>query len=221
MNDTVLKTGIYSSYQQIKGGTMKEKFFLIVTVIVLILASLACGSSNSGVSVNPPNDNAAEVEEQPAAESEATEAKPVGSARSNPAPMGSEVVADDRAFKVLSIIRPADDIVIEGNPFNTKPESGQEYLFVELQITCQKSIDEKCSLSSFWNFSVIGSSGVSKDAEWVLAGVEGLLESIDFYGDTTVSGYLPFIVRQDEIDLVFVYEPLLFGDTFYLALPNQ
>jgi len=214
---------------------MKAKFLWILSVIVLVLAMLACGSE--GPSVNPPSEEKVEViEDQPTAEEvatedvpteekpteeEPTEEKAVGSARSNPAPVGSEVVADNMGFKVLSIIRPADDIVMQGNMFNTEPESGQEYLLVELQITCQKSSDEECSLSSFWNFSVIGSSGVKHDAEFMVTGVEGLLESIDFYGGTTVSGYVPFIVGLDEIDLLFVYEPILFGDTFYLALPNQ
>jgi hypothetical protein len=207
------------------GGTMiaksvKAKVYLMLVIVVLVLAALACGSSDEGAVVNPPSeDGDGDVAEQPAVE--ATETKPVGSARSNPAPVGSEVVADDMAFKVLSIIRPADDIVLDEDNFNIDPEPGQEYLLVELEITCQESSDEQCNLSSFWNLSVLGSAGVSHDMELMVTGVEGLLPSVEFYGGSTVSGYVPFIVGQDETDLLLVYEPMFLGDTFYLALPNQ
>ena len=145
--------------------------------------------------------------------------KEVGTARSNPAPVGSEVIADDMAFVVTGAIRPATDIIMDGNMFNTEPEQGQEYILVDLGVTCMKSIDESCSISPFWNISLIGSEGVKYDAESFVTGVDGLLESTEFYGEATVSGYLPFIVNEGETNLILVYEPIIFGDTFYLEVP--
>lgn len=207
---------------------MKSIKYFLVVLVFLAIAALACGSTN-GVQVNTPVNTPGEtspdtpaedpVQENVQTEPEPTATKPIGTARSNPAPVGSEIVADNMAFQILSAVRPANDIIKQGNPFNTEPASGQEYILVELQATCQKSSDEKCSLSSFLNFSLIGSLGIEYDPEIMIAGVEGLLDSIDFFGETTVSGYLPFIIGQDETDLILVYEPILFGDTFYLSVP--
>ena len=153
--------------------------------------------------------------------SEDTEEKEVGTARSNPAPVGSEVIADDMAFIVTGAIRPATNFIMDGNMFNSEPEPGQEYIMVELSVTCMKSIDESCTISPFWNISLIGSAGIKYDAESFVAGVDGLLESTEFYGEATVSGYLPFIVNEGETNLILVYEPMIYGDTFYLEIPTN
>jgi hypothetical protein len=193
---------------------MKSKVYIFLAILVLVLASISCGSSDDGVVVNPPSDNEPE-QSQP----EQTDPPKVGTSRSNPAPVGSEVVVDDMAFTVLDTIRPADDIIKSGNQFNTEPESDQEYILVKLEVGCEKSVDEKCIISSFWNISLIGSSGVASDPELLTSGVEGLLESEEFYGGASVSGMIPFIINKTETDLVLIYEPLLFGDTIYLAVP--
>lgn len=58
---------------------------------------------------------------------------------------------------------------------------------------------------------------VTRDAEWFVAGVDGLFNGGEFYGDATLSGNIPFIISIDETDLLLVYEQFL-GDTFYLAI---
>jgi hypothetical protein len=194
---------------------MKSKVCVLLAILVLVLVSIACGSSDSDVVVNPPNEDGDIEQSQP----EPTEVPEVGTSRSNPAPVGSEVIVDDMAFTVVSTIRPADDIIKAGNPFNTEPESDQEYILVELQVNCEKADDDKCVISTFLNISLIGSSGVEVNPELFTTGVEGLLESVEFYGGATVSGTIPFIINQSETDLVLVYEPLLFGDTVYMAVP--
>ena len=192
---------------------MKSKFYVGLAIFVLVLSSLACGSSDDGVEVNPGSG------EGEAAEPAETSAPEVGTARSNPAPAGSQVVTDDMAFEITGYTRPADDIVMAGNPYNTAPEGDQEYIFVDVQISCQKTVDEKCTIYPTSSFSLIGSSGVVYDPEIVLAGVEGLFEILEteFYGGSTVSGSLAFIVGQSDTNLVLIYDPLL-GDTFYLAV---
>jgi predicted small lipoprotein YifL len=196
---------------------MKKKFLFVFTLLVLMFSVVACGSSGDVV-VNPPDEGEPIDVEVPTQE-EATEAPKLGTARSNPAPVGSEVIVDDMAFKILGATRPADEIIMAGNQFNSAPEEGEEYVLVELQATCQKSSDDKCSLNPMFNISLIGSSGVMHDLEIVVSGVDGLLESTEFYGGATVSGTLPFIIGQDETDLILVYEPFL-GDAFYLEIPN-
>lgn len=191
---------------------MKVKNIKLTTfLIALITVTLACGSE-SGIEVNPPSADQPEVV---IAEPSATSG--VGTVRSNPAPVGSEVLADDMAFVVTGSTRPATDIIMAGNPFNTEPEPNQEYILVNIQITCKKSTDEKCDMFSS-SFSVLGSTGISRDPEIIVAGVDGLLDfNIDFYGGAVVAGSIPFIVEIGETDLLLVYEPF-WGDNFFLAL---
>jgi hypothetical protein len=202
---------------------MKNAKPLILALIVLILATLACGSSDE-VTVNEPEEEVAEgevIEEEEVEEVEEVEptaTKKVGTARSNPAPVGSEVIADDMVFVILGATRPADDIIMAGNPFNTEPEEGEEYILVDIEIKCLKSTDDKCSTGTY-NISLLGDSGISYDPEIVVVGVEGLLDfTSDFYGEAVISGSIPFIVKQSDTELLFVYEPL-FGDTFFLQVP--
>ncbi len=75
-----------------------NKFQLIVGLLVITAAILACGSS-SDVQINTPSGN--NNQQNPTSTSQA------GTTRSNPAPVGSEVVGDNMAFQILNIIRPA------------------------------------------------------------------------------------------------------------------
>lgn len=212
-----------------------SKRFLIM-VVVLLISALACGSSSDGVEVIEPDNSAAGVIDEPVAadeveadiaeevtkeevvteEVEVEPTKKPGTARSNPAPVGSEVVADDMSFVILGATRPADDLIKAGNMFNTEPEEDEEYILVELRIGCQKSSDDKCSISKF-DFNMIGDAGVEYEAEFV-SGVSGLLSSEDFYGGSEVSGTLPYIVKISDENLIFVYEPF-WGKPFYLQVP--
>jgi len=192
---------------------MKRRFCLVILTVMLLTIVLACGSE-SDVEVKQPESSPEELTKSE--EITSTESQ-LGTSRDNPAPTGSEIVADDMSFLVSGVTRPATDIIMEGNQFNTEPEVEQEYILVDLKATCKKSPSEKCSLSIF-NLKVVGSSGVTQDAEWMVAGVDGLLEDADFYGDASLEGAIPFIVGTAETNLLLVYEPFL-GDTFYLELP--
>ena len=207
---------------------------IFVAVFAMIAVTLACGST--GVQVNAPEDLSQEdlvetamaeiiargdSEDDPNEASEPTAApaptatKQVGTARSNPAPIGSEVVVDEMAFLVLGFTRSATSIVLGANQFNDEPGDGQEYVLVDVQISCQKSSDDKCNISTFY-FNLIGSSGIVRDREFV-ASLDGLLEDGEFFGGAVLSGGIPFIINTDETEILLLYEEL-FGDTFYLAV---
>lgn len=194
-----------------------KKYVLIVAIAALVFGIIACSKSTSSPQVNTPSDENTTIDIQPTT-SQPTEVPNLGTTRSNPAPVGSEVIADKMSFTVTDMVRPANDIVIAGNQFNSLPEDGKEYIFVELNVVCQKSSDEKCSFTPVLNLNLIGSNGIEYDPEIFIAGVNNLLESTEFYGGASIKGYIPFIVGVGETDLVLLYEPLL-GDTFYLALP--
>ena len=191
---------------------MKISKQLLIVIMVMILAILAC-SSESDVSVRPVEDT--QQQEEAAEEEAVPEAPPVGTARSNPAPVGTEVSTDNMAFVIMGAERPGYDYVKAGNMFNTEPSEGKEYLFVEYRITCEKSSDDTCRISRF-NFKLLGEAGISYDPETV-SGLDGMLERTEFYGEAVVTGRLAYIVEEAE-NLLFVYDPL-FGQTIYMQVP--
>jgi hypothetical protein len=188
---------------------------ILIAILALVFSSLACGSS--APVVNPPQDNQNSQSgvSTPNSQSGNTP-KPIGSARSNPAPFGYEVTIDNMTFKVTEVVRPADTIIKQGNSFNSDAGEGKEYVLVQLNITCNKNSDEKCNVIGL-EFSLVGSSGQTYDPEILISGVNGMLETGDFYGGATKSGYLAFIVSKDETNNVLIYESLL-GSPIYLSV---
>ena len=179
----------------------KFKNPILYALLAMVLVSLACGSSTP--QVNLPSEGATQPVVAPA-DTPTEIPKPLGSARSNPAPVGAEVVIDDMAIKITEIVAPANDIVAAGNQFNTVPEAGNIYIFLNLSITCNKSTDATCSILGF-EFSVIDSGGITHDSEFFLAGVSGLFESGEFYGGATKTGYVAFIVPEGDTGLIMKY----------------
>ena len=134
-----------------------------------MIVTLGCGSSS--VVVNTPASAFVEEASNSQLQEPTKEQQPkptntvqVGTVRSNPASVGSEVIADEMSFTVLAKVRPADDVVKAGNKFNSDPETGKEYMFVGLQVTCLKTTDEKCSLNPSFSMKAIGSKGVEYNA---------------------------------------------------------
>jgi hypothetical protein len=165
----------------------KRNHQIFLAVIILIIAALACtGSDDTEVrtptpgDIIPPEVEVTQVPEQdepddvvepvePTDEPEPTK-PPLGSSRSNPAPVGSTITADGLSVTVIDVVRPADDIAIAGNIFN-KPTEGKEFVMAELELECELSDDDICKFSSS-DFSVVGNMGEISDAEWAMAGIE-------------------------------------------------
>jgi len=186
----------------------KGKFAFISVITLLFIFILACSGSTPEVKL--PNQSTTQTQGQPTNSS-----KPIGSARSNPAPLGSEVTIDNMAILVKEVVSPADDIVVKGNMFNSTPDPSSRYILVNILVTCKKSTDDKCNLLGF-EFKVIDTSGVSHDVEFV-AGVAGEFEAGEFYGGATKSGYLPYMVPKNDNGLILIYSGLLTGEA-YLSL---
>ena len=219
---------------------MKNNTVFVIIGAIFLLVTLACGQS-IGVSVATPTASGGLTVEQVVATSMAAltpdasistavpqatampeptvtlTTAPLGSARSNPAPVGSAITADDIEFSVISIIRPANQQVADGNMFNETPSPSKEYMMVEIKAFCTKTADEKCSLSTY-NFKLLNSSGIMSDFAFV-AGVAGELVSTEFFGGASMTGFLPFMVDQGGEPLL-VYSPLfdINNAEFYLAL---
>lgn len=145
---------------------------------------------------------------------------PAGDSRDNPVAAGTAVdIGGDMILTIVGAVRPANDIVEQANPFNAKPESGQEYVQVDVRVVCNKPSSEKCNFSAY-NLKAVGSDGNIRDSEIFIAGVDGMIESGEFFGGATKLGKMFFVVVQGDTSAVLFYEPL-FGDPIYLALPAQ
>ena len=186
---------------------MKKRFVSIFYCSIFLIFIIACGCGPD-VKVNTPSNETIQ---------KTSTLSPLGTSRDNPAPFGSEVESDFMKFVILGSTRPADDIVLSASMFNIEPEAGQEYFFVQIQITCMKSTNQDCSISLF-EFKTVGSLGIEYNTEWLVSDVDGLLESTGFYGGTTISGILPFIIQSDDTNILLKYEPLI-GSSFFMSTP--
>jgi hypothetical protein len=143
---------------------------------------------------------------------------PVGETRDNPAPVGTPIdIGGDMVFTIISGVRPADSVVINANMFNTQPEGNQEYVQLDVQVVCNKSSNDKCYFSPY-EIKAVGVDGNVRDTEIMIAGIDGLIESGEFFGGATRSGKMFYIVPKDDKTVVLFYEPL-FGNPIYIAIP--
>lgn len=145
---------------------------------------------------------------------------PLGSTRDNPIPAGDQIdYGGGIVLTITEMVRPATDIVIRGNQFNTKPEKGQEYIQVKLHVECVKESSEKCSFSTI-SFKAVGADGNIRDVQWILAGVEGMLDSNDMFGGGKKEGNIFFIVPTGDETVVLFYDGI-FSDPVYIGLPSM
>jgi hypothetical protein len=173
----------------------------VFIVALVAFTSLACAGLT----------DAAEVEVTTTTASNA-----IGASVANAYPVGTVVYVEDMTFEITGITRPADDIVATANVFNTAARDGQEYLFVNLNVTCELPSEESCQFSLL-NFSIVESDGSAYDAELFVADVPDMLEDQAFAGGEVLAGNLAFIIHQAESDPVLMYESFS-QETFYMKV---
>ena len=195
---------------------MKRQNLLIGIFLILVISIIACGSSSVVVTTPIANQSGVQSSSTSQAPSSSTAKVPLGTSRSNPAPVGSAVHVSDMDFVVTGVVRPADSFMSKGNMFNETPVAEKEYMFVTLSVTCTLASDKQCTFSTY-NLKALGSDGVLAD-ESMAAGVAGLIEDKTFYGGAKLTGNLPFLVTKGDTGILLVYQPII-GDSFYLSLP--
>ena len=195
---------------------MKRQNLLIGIFLILVISIIACGSSSVVVTTPIANQSGVQSSSTSQAPSSSTATVPLGTSRSNPAPVGSAVHVSDMDFVVTGVVRPADSFMSKGNMFNETPVAEKEYMFVTLSVTCTLASDKQCTFSTY-NLKALGSDGVLAD-ESMAAGVAGLIEDKTFYGGAKLTGNLPFLVTKGDTGILLVYQPII-GDSFYLSLP--
>jgi len=132
--------------------------------------------------------------------------------RSNPYPIGTKVnIGRDMLLQVVFVTRPANEIVSQGNIFNSTPEPNREYILVDVRVECTKDANEKCNFSTS-EIKTVGTNGQVNDQAFV-AGIPNELEGFnEFFGGGYIEGSVVFLVTKDDPGVVLFYEPLIFGN---------
>ena len=144
-----------------------------------------------------------------------TSSAPAGSTLDHPAPPGMAVAVGDLEIQVVGVIRPADDIVAEGNMFNPRPGPGNEMMLVTLSVTCRPEGDDTCTFAPVLEFLLVSPIGVHRP-EWLVAGLPNPLRGGEISSGETVSGDILFEVGKEETGLVLVYSESLGDEVAYL-----
>jgi len=141
---------------------------------------------------------------------------PAGQSRDNPISVGvAGDIGSDMNLTIVDIVRPADAVVKKGNQFNKKPEAGQEYLQANIEISCGKGSSDKCSFLTL-SLKAVGDDGNVLTPEFV-SGIDGQLETGEFFGGATKKGSLFYLVAKDDSKVVLFYDPI-FGDQVYFSV---
>lgn len=142
-----------------------------------------------------------------------------GVSRDDPIPALIPVdVGDGLILTIVGAIRPADSILSAADPFILPPGPEQEFLQVNVQLTCSKPVDETCFFSIF-ELKAVGADDIVREAEWFIEGIDGLLEDGDYAGGSTWIGRVFFVIPKDDPTMVLYHESFLLGDIIYLSLP--
>lgn len=136
------------------------------------------------------------------------------------APVGIYVNIDETiALAVVAATRPADDIVSNGNSFNTTAPAGEEYLMVNVDVICSRPIGEVCSFTPNI-LKVILSDGSTRDLQIFIQGVDGLWDTtVEIAGGANEQGKLFFILPASETDIVLRYQDIYTEESLYFQLP--
>ncbi|MHB8088223.1 MAG: hypothetical protein ACYDH2_08215, partial [Anaerolineaceae bacterium] len=122
--------------------TFNQLFF--IQLLILICTAIACSSaSDSPVVISTLEDGSVTKTHEPSA------TPALGTSRLNPAAFGAEILTDHMIISILEVVRPADQLVRDGDMFNALPEEGEEYLFLKVHISCDRNPDQKCSFTIF------------------------------------------------------------------------
>lgn len=138
---------------------------------------------------------------------------------SQAAPAGSAVeIGNNMTLAVLDVTRPADEIVANGNSFNTAAPEGEEFIQVQVSVTCTNDAESPCTFYPTV-MKVVLSDGSTRDLQTFIEGVDDWDTSREIEGGETQQGILLFIVPESETRLVISYQDIYADQPLYMQLP--
>jgi hypothetical protein len=126
----------------------------------------------------------------------------------DPVPFGSKASLGRIDFVVVDLVRPATQQVLAASSANPVPGEGMEYVLVDIVATCATPTHLECWVKDH-EMRLIGSSGIERRIQYLSGidqGLHHLMGSAHLKGGGAAFGWVPFIVDQNEEDLVFYYE---------------
>lgn len=133
------------------------------------------------------------------------------------APVGSAVdLGNNVTLTVLSVTRPADDIVANGSSFNTTPAEGEEFMRVDVEVACNS--DSTCNFYPTVTKAVL-SDGSTRDLQTFIEGVDDWDTSLEIEAGATQQGFLLFLVPKSESEIVLKYQDIYDDQPIYFQLP--
>lgn len=122
--------------------------------------------------------------------------------------------------RVTGLIRPADRTIRNENMFNDRPEDGEEWVIVFVDVRCAESRTETCELNNY-NFDLSGDNGIIYEGSFVV--YDDILD-INVRPGREGSGGLPFLIEDDDTNLALIFYPesrfFSDGETYYSAEPS-
>jgi len=198
---------------------------LIVPLFVMasvVLASLACGSSDS-VSPTAPAATGQEQQQQPTTEAQPTNTprptpvpptatpQPMGMSRSNPFPRSEIVAAPNWDVQVLDVMRgdEAWQAIQTANQFNEPAPEGMGYLLVKLHVKCTYNDSEEHLIGGN-DFRVTGDHLTEYSGAYAVEPDPQL--DAQLFEDGETEGWSAYLVGQGEGNLILVVDELFSFD---------
>jgi hypothetical protein len=138
----------------------------------------------------------------------AIEATAVGHGSNQPAAFGEITTSDDWQMTVRQIEQGegAWQRLYEANQFNTPPEPGQTYWLVQVWVHYIGTDPLGENISS-WDFDLVNSAGeITHNAP--VSSLENLFPYVKLYPDGEYSGWLAFLVNNDDGSVVLAFNPM-------------
>ncbi len=137
----------------------------------------------------------------------------------NAAPAGTAVeIGNNITLTILDVIRPVDDLVSNGSSFNTTAPEGEEFIQVNVSVTCTNDAESPCAFYPTV-MKVVLADESTRDLQTFIEGVGDWDTSVEIDGGETQKGFLLFIVPKAETQLVISYQDIYADQPLYLQLP--
>ncbi len=217
-----------------------KKTFGIITLVLAVVgvvASFVVLAASVGSALNevtevtveePAGDEDAQPgedgksEDEPGAGGETEDAEDAGGSadadgsRDNPVQVGSQIKGSEWTVVVNSVTPDATSEVMEANQFNDEPESGMQYMVVDLSATYT---GEDSSTDSLVSVAFVADSGeVYSQSDTFAVAPDPQFGMNELYQDATSTGNVVLQVPAGAEGLLRV-SPGLFADEVFVALP--
>nr|WP_155048226.1 hypothetical protein [Microbacterium sp. ZXX196] len=194
-------------------GTIVGVIVFVVAMANIVSDSFDESFSEGDTVVTDPSTDGSESE---SSESEDAESTPAEGSRENPLPFDATFENDSWAFEFTSFTPDANQIVVDGNPYNDAPGEGEIYVMAEAKATYLGD-DEGSTFEVNIDY-VTADGNVVSTWDNIVAGVEPEFGSESMYNGASDEGKLVFLV-PDSVDGLLRVEAGMFADAVFFELP--